>query len=102
MRKTYMKRRDIINAGDLTKKDILALKRAATHCHYCLLPFGRARGKSTDHVTPLCRGGRHVASNIVICCKPCNATKWSKPISEWVTEMGDKLVPKWRIVRVSS
>ena len=47
-------------------------------CAYCAEP-----SRSFDHVLPFTRGGRNVASNIVPCCRPCNASKHNRLVSEW-------------------
>jgi hypothetical protein len=50
-------------------------------CAYC-----RREGVklTTDHCTPLCRGGPHTAQNIVPCCARCNARKGTRTSVEWV------------------
>lgn len=47
-------------------------------CRYCGAP-----GRTMDHVVPISRGGRHEAANIVPACRPCNASKGNKMLSEW-------------------
>jgi len=57
-------------------------KRSSGVCHYC----GRRvppRELTMDHIVPLIRGGKTVKSNVVPCCKECNAKKkYLLPI-EW-------------------
>ncbi|PRD86906.1 hypothetical protein C6P76_13900 [Burkholderia multivorans] len=36
-----------------------------------------------DHVKPEARGGRSVARNIVLACRPCNRTKGARSAREW-------------------
>lgn len=88
--------------GDATTGIIRDAKIAATHCRYCRLELRDAADKTTDHILPLCRGGAHSMANIVICCKDCNQSKGTKTIWEWSVEMGSKLAPEWRIVRIAS
>ena len=53
------------------------------HCCYCgnELP---ATEFTLDHVTPLCRGGRTVSTNLVVCCQKCNWLKLSRPLDEFL------------------
>jgi len=46
-------------------------------CQYC----GR-RAESIDHIVPRSRGGRHTWDNVVAACRPCNATKRDRLLSE--------------------
>lgn len=50
-------------------------------CAYC---FDVATER--DHVVPLCKGGAHCISNIVPCCRSCNARKGTKLLVEWLAE----------------
>ena len=73
-------RQAIYNAGDLTPAQWSAIVEAHDDlCHYCDAP-----AKHLDHVHPISRGGQHTASNVVPACTPCNLSKGSKLISEWV------------------
>ncbi len=38
----------------------------------------RSKDKSLDHVIPLVALGAHSISNVVICCKSCNARKGAR------------------------
>lgn len=42
-----------------------------------------------EHMTPLSRGGRHTASNVVPSCGPCNRSKHMRTALEWIG-------PEWR------
>jgi 5-methylcytosine-specific restriction endonuclease McrA len=44
-----------------------------------------------DHVTPITRGGAHVASNIVVACLSCNSSRGNRLIHEW--PKGRKMLP---------
>lgn len=46
-------------------------------CQYCF-----KRGDTMDHVLPRSRGGQHRWDNIVTACKPCNAKKDDRLLSE--------------------
>jgi len=52
-------------------------------CHYC--GTGLTRDKTTlDHVIPLARRrGTNEASNLVICCDPCNDEKGTMPYEKF-------------------
>jgi 5-methylcytosine-specific restriction endonuclease McrA len=39
-----------------------------------------------DHVTPLSRGGKHEAANLLPACARCNFQKHHKTLSEWAKE----------------
>jgi 5-methylcytosine-specific restriction endonuclease McrA len=55
-------------------------------CHYC--GCGLTKDKATlDHVIPLARRkGTNEKENIVICCKPCNTEKGTRPYEEFKAE----------------
>jgi 5-methylcytosine-specific restriction endonuclease McrA len=36
-----------------------------------------------EHMTPLARGGRHTAANVIPSCQPCNARKHTKTAAEF-------------------
>lgn len=59
----------------LSRRSIFARDQAA--CQYC----GRA-AENIDHVVPKSRGGRHAWDNVVACCRPCNARKKDRLLSE--------------------
>jgi len=48
-------------------------------CAYC-----PAAATTQDHLTPLSRGGSHTASNIVPACKPCNSSKGTRTMLEFL------------------
>lgn len=47
-------------------------------CVYC-----GAAATEVDHIVPLSRGGTNEEPNLAPCCKPCNASKRDKTLSEW-------------------
>jgi 5-methylcytosine-specific restriction endonuclease McrA len=57
-------------------------RRGEGRCHYCrrALP---ARELTMDHIVPIIRGGKSTKSNIVPCCKACNAKKRYLLPAEW-------------------
>jgi 5-methylcytosine-specific restriction endonuclease McrA len=52
-------------------------------CGYCGNRFGKSE-LTTDHVTPISKGGGTSWTNCITACKPCN---WAK---------SDKVGPEWR------
>ena len=51
-------------------------------CHYCGRRFPPAE-LTMDHIVPIARGGRSTRSNVVPCCRECNASKQSLLPVEW-------------------
>lgn len=86
VQRTKIKRRAQIDAtddGTLTGDVIVALFATAKCCAYCGKPM-RSVEKSLDHVTPLSRGGAHSVTNVVVACKPCNFSKHTRMLDEWI------------------
>ena len=52
-------------------------------CVYCESP-----ATTWDHIIPVSEGGRTTPGNIVPCCRPCNSSKKSKDVFEWMDEKG--------------
>src|SRR5918912_293097 len=46
-------------------------------CQYCHAP-----AENIDHVVPRSRGGEHVWENVVAACRPCNARKEDRLLTE--------------------
>lgn len=65
---------------------ILKIRIATKECPYCgkKIPAGKV---TIDHFVPFAKGGMHVASNLVGCCRRCNVRKRDKidwaPAVEW-------------------
>ncbi|MBI5444696.1 MAG: HNH endonuclease [Deltaproteobacteria bacterium] len=57
-------------------------KRSCGICHYCGESFP-PRELTMDHLVPLVRGGKTTKTNVVPCCKRCNATKKYLLPLEW-------------------
>ncbi len=51
--------------------------RDGHRCQYC-----GATAENIDHVIPRSRGGEHVWENVVASCRPCNAAKEDRLLSE--------------------
>jgi len=68
--------------ADLTAEQWLAiLAEFDNRCAYC-----SAAGVplQLEHMTPLVRGGRHTASNVVPACGPCNRAKHTQTAEEFL------------------
>lgn len=80
----YQRRRRARKLGmnpDLTVEQWTEILEEFDHtCAYC-----QARGVSLEqeHMTPLSRGGRHTAVNVVPACRSCNARKGTKTLLEF-------------------
>lgn len=58
-----------------------AMARDGRRCVYC----GDTSGPfHFDHLFPVSKGGGNDLSNIVVSCVPCNMSKGSKTLAEWV------------------
>lgn len=53
------------------------LKRDHYKCAYC-----GTKANTVDHIIPKSRGGKHMWENVVAACRPCNAKKADKLLSE--------------------
>jgi 5-methylcytosine-specific restriction endonuclease McrA len=51
--------------------------RDGHRCQYCNAP-----AENIDHVVPRSRGGPHTWENVVAACRPCNARKMDRYLSE--------------------
>lgn len=51
-------------------------------CAYCRAEFSADRPVTLDHVTPISKGGHHIAANVVPACRPCNSAKKDR---QWPT-----------------
>jgi 5-methylcytosine-specific restriction endonuclease McrA len=61
--------------ASLNRRAVFA--RDDSRCQYCAAP-----AESIDHVVPRSRGGEHVWENVVAACRPCNARKRDRMLSE--------------------
>lgn len=80
-------------------------RRAVFHrdefrCQYC-----GGDAESIDHVVPRSRGGAHVWENVVAACRPCNAGKGDRLLSETSMELPRRPVApralSWVVVAVT-
>lgn len=74
--------REKARARDLRASQWWKRRRSSGLCHYCGRRFP-PRDLTMDHLVPLVRGGRSVRSNVVPCCRECNAKKKYLLPVEW-------------------
>lgn len=74
------------------------LRRDNHECGYCT----KRKGTTVDHIVPRSRGGKHEWMNVIASCRPCNAKKDDKLLSEIGWELRfEPRVPhgtKWLLV----
>lgn len=64
-----------------TAAKAVAMARDGQRCAYC----GDIDGPfHFDHIFPVSRGGSDEATNLVLACVPCNMSKGSRTLAEWV------------------
>lgn len=77
------KRRSIIKEGNFSIKDWREqIKKQENKCAYCQIECKL----TLDHIIPLSKGGRHIASNICGACMKCNNRKSAKSVETWLKE----------------
>lgn len=76
------RRARLMTGADLTSEEWTEILEEFDHrCAYCQTPDGKLE---IEHMTPLIRGGRHTASNVVPACRSCNASKGRRTIFEFL------------------
>lgn len=77
-------RQEWLKLGDVTRDQLKSIwARDNECCVYCGMHvpcprFAPLSPRGFDHVVPMARGGHHTASNIAVCCRPCNTRKGLK------------------------
>lgn len=56
--------------------------REGRRCTYCGTKDGPFH---FDHIFPVSKGGTNAPSNLTLACEPCNLSKGSKTLTEWMT-----------------
>ncbi|MEW6754930.1 MAG: HNH endonuclease [Candidatus Latescibacterota bacterium] len=74
--------REKSKARELRRSQWWKRRLAAGRCYYCERAVA-PRELTMDHIVPLVRGGRTTRSNVVPCCKECNAQKRYLLPLEW-------------------
>lgn len=72
-------------------RSILSERKTCTYCGSRL----HEKDKEIDHMDPICLGGLHTKSNLIVCCHACNQLKKGKPFRVWL-----KYISKDRIAVV--
>jgi 5-methylcytosine-specific restriction endonuclease McrA len=71
--------------ASVTTKELSEIKKTSKgFCFYCK----QSRPLTLDHVIPLSKGGSHTKENIVMACGPCNFSKHTKPVGQFINEKG--------------
>ncbi len=73
--------------GSLSAGNLNRMFDHATCCDYCGKGFSRTEEKSLEHFIPLCLGGRHSISNVLIACLDCNHSKNQTHPYIWLGEI---------------
>lgn len=66
---------------ELTGAQWDALKVAWGGCAYC---GAEATPLQKDCVLPISRGGSYIVTNVVPCCRSCNASKCNAEVTSWM------------------
>lgn len=84
-RRGYVRKRRAILKGCSASLSTAAWKAIkelhGNKCAYC----GSSGKVEMDHIVPISRGGAHHESNVVPCCRSCNASKGDRPLEEWLS-----------------
>lgn len=80
-----IRRRRAIEADAFPHKEAARrlIQRANGLCTYCR---GLFTSLTVDHFNPVVNGGHGRFSNLIPCCKSCNASKGAKDGAEWLVE----------------
>lgn len=85
----HARRRGSVDIGDDGSVDAVfigRLLRRTKTCPYCGMPLSKET-RQLDHRQPLSKGGKHVASNVLISCAICNLRKHAKTWMEWLATL---------------
>lgn len=87
IRQHYKHRRRATEREGISYSALEAWKKAQPKkCYWCGVDCKTAY--VVDHYVPLARGGKHVESNLVIACRPCNAKKSARDPLVFAREVG--------------
>jgi len=99
IRLTYFVKVPFRTRAALSRRAVFA--RDGHRCQYC-----GATAENIDHVVPRSRGGEHVWENVVASCRPCNAAKEDRLLSEThLTLRRQPFAPKetiWIVVAIGT
>jgi hypothetical protein len=84
--------------ASLSRKNIL--RRDEYTCQYCTSDLIESN-QTLDHILPVSRGGRHEWTNLVACCKSCNAAKANRtPEEAGMRLLREPGIPSRRVLAV--
>ena len=70
--------------GTITREFLAELFSNSHYCPYCSVYYTKQNPKTLDHLEPIALGGKHSASNVIVCCHACNIKKKDKPLADWL------------------
>lgn len=83
----YKHRRRAVEREGMTSSELLQWKNAQLKiCYWCAAACSKTY--CVDHYTPLAKGGKHEAANLVIACRSCNARKAARDPIAFAHEIG--------------
>lgn len=94
VRLRYFVRVPYQRTAPLNRKAIFA--RDHGRCQYC-----GSNAESIDHVVPRSRGGEHIWTNVVACCRRCNTTKANRLLSECSMDLTSRPTAPTRLAWVT-
>lgn len=68
-------------SNDLTPDQWIALREAWGACAYC---GSEGAALQRDCMLAISRGGRYTLTNVVPCCRSCNASKCNTEVTTWM------------------
>lgn len=75
-----------VSARDLLRYELLT--RHNSQCLYCGVTVSMETCE-VDHVVASSQGGSNRTTNLVIACRPCNASKGKRTVLQWLAIVGD-------------
>lgn len=87
IKQNYKHRRRVQESDGMTWAQLMQWRREQKKvCYWC--GTKSAKVFHVDHYTPLSKGGKHEASNLVLACPPCNFRKSAKDPMAFAREFG--------------
>jgi 5-methylcytosine-specific restriction endonuclease McrA len=84
--------------ASLSRRNIMW--RDENECQYCRTELNETN-QTLDHVLPVSRGGKHEWTNLVACCKSCNARKANRtPAEANMRLLREPAVPTRRVLAI--
>ena len=96
--KEYLYNLEAVTSSQAKRMWRQSIKEQWEHkCAYC----ESEENITLDHITPQCKGGLDIKTNVVACCHSCNQSKGHTPWQEWYynqdffTEAKRDAIVKW-------